>query len=132
MRPPSGARRRVLAGHGDARCRGKYCREKEVPMDRDIALRVRRFVSEDLLFGDAVADDAALLEAGLVSSTAILELVCFVEIGFGIEVREADLVRDNFDSIRSITAYVARRLREAHAAATQADALACTAMRSPS
>jgi len=82
-------------------------------MKHDISLAVRRFIGENFLFrddGDAITHDASLLEAGVIDSTGVLELVCFLETEFGIEVADDEMVPENLDSIRAITAYVGRKL----------------------
>ena len=52
-------------------------------------------------------DDESLLEAGLINSTGILELVAFIETDFGIPVADAEIVPENLNSIATIAAYVA-------------------------
>ena len=79
----------------------------------DISLAVRRFIGENFLFrddGDAITHDASLLDAGVIDSTGVLELVCFLETTFGIEVHDDEMLPENLDSIRAITAYVTRKL----------------------
>jgi acyl carrier protein len=82
-------------------------------MKHDIGLAVRRFISENFLFrddGDAIAHDQSLLDAGIIDSTGVLELVCFLETTFGIEVQDDEMLPENLDSIRAISSYVGRKL----------------------
>jgi acyl carrier protein len=82
-------------------------------MKHDIGLAVRRFIGENFLFrddGDAIAHDQSLLDAGIIDSTGVLELVCFLETTFGIEVQDDEMLPENLDSIRSISNYVDRKL----------------------
>ena len=82
-------------------------------MKHDISLAVRRFIGENFLFrddGDAITHDASLLDAGIIDSTGVLELVCFLETHFGIEVQDDEMLPENLDSIRAITRYVSRKL----------------------
>jgi acyl carrier protein len=82
-------------------------------MKHDIGLAVRRFISENFLFrddGDAIAHDQSLLDAGIIDSTGVLELVCFLETTFGIEVQDDEMLPENLDSIRAISNYVGRKL----------------------
>jgi len=82
-------------------------------MKHDIGLAVRRFIGENFLFrddGDAIAHDQSLLDAGIIDSTGVLELVCFLETTFGIEVQDDEMLPENLDSIRSISSYVDRKL----------------------
>ena len=84
-------------------------------MNHDISLAVRRFIGENFLFrdaGDAITHDASLLDAGLIDSTGVLELVCFLETTFGIQVADEEMLPENLDSIRAISNYVGRKLKE--------------------
>ena len=83
------------------------------------ANQIRAFIIENFLFGDTshdLSDDVSLIEAELVDSTAILELVAFVEETYGITVGDADIVPANFDSIGRIAAFVGTRTGAAVAA----------------
>ena len=83
---------------------------------RDILLiseQVRDFVSTNFLFSNAAVsfdDETPLLENGIIDETGALELVMFVEETYGIQVEEGDLVPENFDSVASISAFVAKHL----------------------
>jgi acyl carrier protein len=83
-------------------------------MKHDISLAVRQFIGENFLFrddgGDAITQDASLLDAGIIDSTGVLELVCFLETTFGIEVHDDEMLPENLDSIRAIANYVGRKL----------------------
>ena len=88
------------------------CPEKSPSMN-DISLAVRRFIGENFMFrddGDAITHDASLLDAGIIDSTGVLELVSFLETTFAIEVQDDEMLPENLDSIRAISNYVARKL----------------------
>jgi len=73
---------------------------------------IKNFIKENLLFdsnGAEVGDDDSFLENGIVDSTGVLELVSFVEDEFGIEVKDEELVPDNFDSISKVANYIERK-----------------------
>jgi acyl carrier protein len=77
-----------------------------------IASDIRTFIIENFLFGDTstdLGDDVSLIEADLVDSTGILELVSHVEATYRIEIKDADIVPANFDSIGRIAAFVTAR-----------------------
>lgn len=81
-------------------------------MPTQIQAAVQRFIAENFLFRDdrmALSPTESLLEAGLIDSTGILELVGFVESEFGVRVADADIVPDNFDSVHAIAAYIGRK-----------------------
>jgi acyl carrier protein len=82
-------------------------------MKHDISPAVRQFIGENFLFrdnGDALTPEASLLDAGIIDSTGVLELVCFLETTFGIQVHDDEMLPENLDSIRAISNYVGRKL----------------------
>ena len=91
-------------------------------MHYDIGASVRRFIGENFLFReeiDSLPEDASFLEAGIIDSTGVLELVCFLESSFGIEIADDEMLPENLDSIRAVSAYVQRKVapRQAQLAA---------------
>jgi acyl carrier protein len=83
-------------------------------MTSEVERSVREFIVEAFLFGeggDDLAVGESLLDAGIIDSSGILELVSFVERTFGIEVQDAELVPANFDSIAAIAAFIEQRKR---------------------
>ena len=79
----------------------------------NIAGEINAFILENFLFGDEarqINHGDSFLETGVVDSTGILELVGFVEERYGIEVDDEDLLPENFDSISSLSAYIARKM----------------------
>ena len=88
-------------------------------MTGDILSRVRTFIEENFLFrADAsdLSDTDSLLESGVMDSTGVLEIVAFLESEFSVEMKDAEIVPENLDSISSITAYLERTLARAIAA----------------
>lgn len=89
-------------------------------MQHDISGALRRFIGENFMFQDdlqSVSDDASFLENGIIDSTGVLELVCFLENTFGIEVADEEMLPENLDSIRAVSAYVTRKTRPQQALA---------------
>ncbi len=73
---------------------------------------LRSFLIETFLFGEddpGFGPDDSLLERGIVDSTGILEVVEHIEEEYGINVRDEELIPDNFDSIEKLGAYVRRK-----------------------
>ena len=74
---------------------------------------VRKFILGNFLFTE---DDAALKDAdspirsGVVDSTGVLELITHLEESLGIRVPPEEMVPQNFDSVDSICAYLARKV----------------------
>ena len=69
---------------------------------------VRRYILENFIFSDDenLPEDASFLEEGIVDSTGVLQLVMFAETTFGIDVRDEEVVPENFDSLRQLTHYI--------------------------
>ena len=78
-----------------------------------IKLKVRNFVVDNFLFGQAddLQDDTSFLEAGILDSTGVLEVVAFLEQQFGVRVDDDELTPENLDSIASIGKFVAGKLK---------------------
>jgi acyl carrier protein len=87
--------------------------EKERNIMEKIKLKVRNFVVDNFLFGQAddLQDDTSFLEAGILDSTGVLEVVAFLEQQFGVRVDDDALTPENLDSISSIGAFVSRKLQ---------------------
>ena len=88
-------------------------------MNPEISQAVRRFISENFMFkddGSGIAADASLLEAGIIDSTGVLELICFLESTYDIQVADEEMLPENLDSIRAITSYVSRKAKSGQAA----------------
>jgi acyl carrier protein len=89
-------------------------------MQAEIETQVRSFIEDNFMFREdrtSLSATESLLEAGLIDSTGILELLAFLEERFKIGIPDADLTPANFDSINTIAAYV----EHARAAAPSAD-----------
>ena len=70
---------------------------------------IREFVVKELGFrGQAseLTSEFPLIERGVLNSMGILQVVGMVEDRFGIEVADEELVRQNFETIGSITKLV--------------------------
>ncbi len=76
------------------------------------ATAIKAFITSNFLFGQTgttLTDDQSFLESGIIDSTGMLELVTFVEEQYGIKVDDDELVPENLDSLRRISAFVARK-----------------------
>jgi len=92
-----------------------------------IEQQVRDFIAESFMFRvdrSDIAGDESLLEAGIVDSTGILELVAFLETTFAIQLADDEIVPDNLDSIDALTAFVTRKCADAESADAPAMAVA--------
>jgi acyl carrier protein len=78
-------------------------------MRADTERKVRKFIEDNFLFREdrlTISESESLLDAGLIDSTGVLELVAFLEGEFGLHMADAEIVPENLDSIRAIVAYV--------------------------
>jgi acyl carrier protein len=77
----------------------------------DIKQQVRAFITSNFYVADpsTLADDASLLDQGIIDSTGVLEIIMFLEDTFGFKVADSEMVPENLDSIENIAAFVARR-----------------------
>lgn len=73
--------------------------------------RVRNFITTNFYVPDkdALADDASLLDQGIVDSTGVLEVVSFLETEFGIQVADDEVLPDNLDSVARIASFTDRK-----------------------
>jgi len=70
---------------------------------------VRKFIEDNFLFREdraAIGDGESLIDAGLIDSTGVLELVAFLEGEFDLRMADAEIVPENLDSIRAIVRFV--------------------------
>jgi acyl carrier protein len=77
----------------------------------DIKQIVRAFITSNFYVADpgTLADDASLLDQGIIDSTGVLEIIVFLEDTFGFKVADSEMVPENLDSIDNIASFVARR-----------------------
>jgi len=78
----------------------------------DIARRISEFVSTSLLLDPSldIAGTPSFLEAGIIDSTGVLELVQFLEETWSISIKDEELVPANLDSLAKLEAFVRRKL----------------------
>lgn len=73
--------------------------------------RVRTFVTTNFYVPDpaSLKDDASLIDAGIVDSTGVMEIVQFIETELGVKVADTEIVPENVDSVARIVAFVAKK-----------------------
>lgn len=70
---------------------------------------IRDFILQNFLFTEdtsAIGFDDSLIGRGIVDSTSILEIICFIEEHFGVSVRDDEMLPENFDSVSNISRFV--------------------------
>ena len=77
----------------------------------ELLTKVRAYVLSNFPVSDpgAVTNSASLMDLGIVDSTGLLEVFEWLRDEFSIEVADAEMVPDNFDSITNISAYIGRK-----------------------
>ena len=78
----------------------------------EIATKISAFITDNLLLGRPVdvEGSSSFLEAGIIDSTGVLELVQFLEETWGFSVRDEEMVPDNLDSLTKLESFVGRKL----------------------
>ena len=81
----------------------------------DYLATIRNFISENFLFGDDVQldNDASFLDAGIIDSTGVLELISFVEETYNIKVDDEEIIPENFDSLKNVSDYLEQKINGA-------------------
>lgn len=71
--------------------------------------KVREFISNNFLLHDDDSElnpEASLLEAGVIDSTGVLELVSFIETEFNFQIGEDEIIPENLDTINNIVNFI--------------------------
>ena len=74
----------------------------------NIDLELREFVVDNYLFGqtNGLTDETSFLDAGIIDSTGVLELVSFLQTKYGIHLEDDEIVPENLDSLQRLNAFV--------------------------
>ena len=73
--------------------------------------RIKGFLIDNFLFGDeeGLEDQTSFLDAGIVDSTGILELVDFLDDEFNIKISDDEILPENLDSINNIINFLEKK-----------------------
>jgi len=86
--------------------------DQEHPMTDDTEARLRRFLADQVLAEEEVAViglDDHLLKRGILNSLTLSHLIVHLEQQFGFTVTPAEYNPENFQSLRTICAFVTRK-----------------------
>ncbi len=77
--------------------------------------RLRAFIADELRWDsrERIADDYPLIEKGVVDSMGILSIVSFMESEFGVEIRDEELVSQNFGTISGMALLLKSKMTRA-------------------
>lgn len=80
--------------------------------DPQIKETLRRFICDYFVkdSGIELKDDTSFLDARIIDSTGVMELVAFLEATFGVWLDDEEIIPDNFDSINKLSACVRAKL----------------------
>jgi len=76
---------------------------------------IKTFIATELIqddIDDVVEDDTPLIDNGVIDSLGVMKLVAYLEETFAITVAPDDLVPENFETPKLITALVAARMKD--------------------
>jgi acyl carrier protein len=77
---------------------------------RSIQNELRQYIGTELGRDmSGLGDGESLLEAGVIDSMGVLELVSFIEKNYGIAVLEDEMMPENFDTVDAMAAFIERR-----------------------
>ncbi|MCP4357205.1 MAG: acyl carrier protein [Chloroflexi bacterium] len=72
--------------------------------------QIKQYVAENFLFSRngsfSLADNESFLEAGVVDSLGVMELVFFVEETYNLQIPDDKIVPENFDSVDNLASYI--------------------------
>ena len=87
-----------------------------MPAETDLIGPVRTFITENFLFGRdrELAENESFLDAGIIDSTGILQLVVFLEKTFEIQVKDEELIPENLDSLQGISNFLQAKQAPLH------------------
>ena len=73
--------------------------------------RIKGYIIDNFLFGDEenLEDQTSFLDAGIVDSTGILELVDFLDNEFRIKISDDEILPENLDSINNIINFLDKK-----------------------
>jgi len=74
--------------------------------------QVKEFIVENFLFGDGneLTDESDFFDEGIVDSTGVLEILCFLEETFEIKIDDEEVTQKNFSTINNVNSYLKRKL----------------------
>tara|TARA_R110000787_G_scaffold63679_3_gene143360 strand:- start:96054 stop:96323 length:270 start_codon:yes stop_codon:yes gene_type:complete len=79
-----------------------------------VADDIRRFLADECYVNlDDINDDTLLFTSGLLGSLDMIDLSAYIEEKYGIDVSDAEVSIEHFDSVQMIVAYVDARRQAA-------------------
>ena len=79
---------------------------------QDIKTTVRNYILENFLMGDAgndLRDDQSFVDSHIIDSTGFIELITFLESHYKVQVKDAEMIPENLDSLNNIERYISQK-----------------------
>jgi acyl carrier protein len=95
----------------DAAIRGAKGAAADGEGEGAVRAQVRAFLTTNFFVADpaALGDGTSLLDAGVIDSTGVLEVIAYLERDFGLKVADEEILPENLDSIERIAGFIARK-----------------------
>ncbi len=81
-------------------------------MDQNvIRLTTKAYIVENFLLGaeNELDHGTQLMEAGILDSTGVMELVAFLETTFGVAIKDEEIIPENLNSLDYISGFIAQK-----------------------
>lgn len=82
----------------------------------DIKRIVREFIIRNFAYGlnnsIHLQDDASLMDAGIIDSTGVIEIISFIESEFDVLISMDEVLPENIHSIDSISQFIGNKIRK--------------------
>lgn len=87
--------------------------KEKVAMD-ELSQRIRNYLFENFMYGydeNEFSNNTSFLDAGILDSTGIVELIVFIESEFNIEVSDMEILPENLDSVNCVSRFVYDKIK---------------------
>jgi acyl carrier protein len=83
--------------------------------ETDIKAQLTQFIVDNFMLARSVdvAATPSFLEAGIIDSTGVLELVQFIEDTFSLSVADEEMLPDNLDSLANLARFIQKKTAQA-------------------
>jgi acyl carrier protein len=83
--------------------------------ETDIKAQLTKFIVDNFMLARSVdvAATPSFLEAGIIDSTGVLELVQFIEDTFSLSVADDEMLPDNLDSLANLARFIQKKTAQA-------------------
>lgn len=73
---------------------------------------IQEFIVENFLFGEKsdLTENTNFFEKGIIDSTGVLELICFIEETYDLSIDDEEVTQKNFSTIVNVNTYLQSKL----------------------